>query len=103
MSSGILGKASLAAAVNTVLYTVPANKLASFGINVVNLSGSAVSVRVALASSATPTAADYLEYGAAIPANGVLERTGLVAQSGTVVVIYSSAADVAAVVYGYEE
>lgn len=103
MPSGILGQAAPAATTNATVYTVPAGKLASFNVNIVNRGSVAVSVRLAIASTDTPSNAEWIEYGAAIPANGVLERTGLVAQTGERVVAFASTADVSVNVYGYEE
>ena len=103
MPSGILGQAAPAATTNTTVYTVPATKLATFSINILNRSSLAISVRLAIASTATPATAEWFEYGAAIPASGVLERTGLIAQAGEQVVVYVSSADASVNVYGYEE
>ena len=103
MPSGILGQSAPAAVTNTTVYTVPAGKLASFSVNILNRSALAVSVRLAIASTATPTLAEWFEFGAAVPANGVLERTGLVAQAAEQVVVFVSSADVSVNVYGYEE
>ena len=103
MSKKILGSADLAATTNTTIYTVPASKEAVFNVNICNRTTSAVTVRLAIADAATPTDAEWLEYGTTIEANGVLERTGFVAETTKLVVAYSSAADVSVVVYGMEE
>lgn len=103
MPSGILGQSAPAATTNTTVYTVPSGKLATFSVNVVNRGSAAVSFRLAIAATGTPTTEEWIEFGAAIPANGVLERTGLVAQAGERVVAFTSAADVSVNVYGYEE
>lgn len=62
-----------------------------------------MSVRLAIASTGTPANAEYLEYDAVIAASGVLERTGIVAEAGKNLVVYSSTADTSIVVYGFEE
>lgn len=103
MPSGILGQAAPAASTNTTVYTVPATKLATFSVNILNRSSAAISVRLAIASTATPTNAEWIEFGAAVPANGVLERTGLIAQAAKQVVVFVSSADASVSVYGYEE
>jgi len=103
MASGILGQAAPAATTNTTVYTVPASKLASFTVSIVNKGSSVTSTRLAIASSGTPSNSEWIEYGAAIPANGVLERTGIVAQAGENVVVYASTGDLSVSVYGYEE
>lgn len=92
-----------AAATNTTVYTVPAGKLASFSVSVCNRGSTAITARLAIAASAAPGNAEYLEYDVSIPANGVLERTGLVATAGKLVVAYVSAASASVSVYGIEE
>jgi len=103
MPSGKLGGADLAAATNTTLYTVPAATTSSFSVNFANRNPFSVLIRLAVGSSATPTGADWLIYDVVVPGNGALERTGLVLDAGKLVVGYSSAANVTATVYGYEE
>lgn len=103
MTTGTMGQAAPAATTNTTVYTVPAGKVATFNINIVNRGTSTASVRVAIAANGTPTSAEYLEYGAAIPAGGVLERTGLRASAGKNIVVYANSADTSVNVYGYEE
>ena len=61
-----------------------------------------MTIRVALSTSDTPNNEDYIEYDTSLIAKGVFERTGLVAQAGLNIVIYSSAASVGATVYGIE-
>lgn len=103
MASGRLGAANLAATTNTTVYTVPDATLASISINVCNRDFSAVMIRLALAASGTPADSEWIEYGSALPAGGVLERTGIVLDAGKKVVAYSSAASVSVVVIGIEE
>jgi hypothetical protein len=71
-------------------------------VSVVNRSASAVTVRVAISSSATPADSEYIEYDTSLSAKGVLERTGVVIDAGKLLVVRSSAASVNAVVYGIE-
>lgn len=103
MASGILGQSAPAATTNTTVYTVPAAKLATFNVNIVNRGTSAATVRLAIASTATPANSEWLEYDANIAASAVLERTGLVAQAAENVVVYASSANLSVSVYGYEE
>jgi hypothetical protein len=103
MATGILGQASLAATTNTTVYTVPVSKTGTFNINVVNTNGSPVTVRIAVASTSTPAAAEYFEYETVLVGYGVLERGGLVAQAAENVVAYASTTGVTVSVYGYEE
>jgi hypothetical protein len=103
MASGKLGGADLSATTNTTLYTVPAAKVASFSVNFANRNTSSVLVRLAIGSNATPAETDWLIYDVSIAGNGTLERTGLVLDASKLVVVYSSAANVTATAYGYEE
>ena len=103
MATGRLGAADLAATTNTTLYTVPAGKAASFSVSFCNRNATPVTVRLALASAATPTNAEWVLYEALIEGNGALERTGLVLDAGKLAVVQSSAANVSAVAYGFEE
>lgn len=103
MATGILGRADLAAGVNTTLYTVPASTVGSVSVNFCNRNAFAVRVRLAVATSGTPTTADWVIYDAYIDANGVLEKTGLVLNTGAVVVVYASNSNTTAMVYGFEE
>lgn len=103
MSSGRLGAADLGAATLTTLYLVPASTLATFNVNLCNRTASAIAVRLALSTTDAPAASEYAEYDAEIPAHGVLERTGLVAQAGMRVVAYAASAGVSAMAWGLEE
>jgi hypothetical protein len=71
-------------------------------VSVVNRGASAATIRIALASSATPTDAEWLEYDVSLSAKGVLERTGIVMDTGKLLVVRSSTTSVNAVVYGIE-
>jgi len=102
MATGRLGVADLAAATNTTLYTVPATTFSVITLNIVNRSASVVTVRVAVASAATPADSEYIEYDVSIAAKGVLERTGIVMDTGKLLVVRSSATSVNAVAYGIE-
>jgi hypothetical protein len=103
MPSGILGRANLALATNTTLYTVPANKLATVSINICNRASTSASVRIAISTTGTPADTDWIIYDSVIQGNGSLERTGLVLDAAELVVVYSSSTGVTAMAYGYEE
>lgn len=103
MASGRLGAVDLAATTNTTVYTVPASKTAAFTVNVCNRNTSSVTVRLALAATGTPGVTEWIEYDTPLGGNGVLERTGLMLDSGKLLVAYSSTANVSVVAYGVEE
>jgi hypothetical protein len=102
MATGRLGVADLAAATNTSLYTCPASTFSVVTISVVNRGATAASIRLAIASSSSPSNAEWIEYDTSLAAKGVLERTGLVIDAGKILVVYSSAVSVNAVCYGIE-
>lgn len=88
---------------NTTLYTVPTGYYTVFNVSLTNTGTSAVTVRLAIATTTTPATAEYIEYDQPIPPKSTFERTGLVAQAGqNVVCIASAATQVNAMVYGIE-
>lgn len=102
MPTGRLGAADLSATTNTTLYTCPTGTFAVANVSICNRNATAVTVRLALASTATPGGSEWLEFGVTLPANAVLERTGLVVDAGKVLVVWSSTTSVNAVAYGIE-
>lgn len=103
MASGILGTpADLAAGTYTTLYTVPTSTFAVASVSIVNRSNTALTVRLAVASASTPTNAEFIEYDSTLAPKAILERTGIVMQAGKLLVVYSSAVNCNAVVFGIE-
>jgi hypothetical protein len=103
MASGKLGAADLAANTDTLLYTVPASTVATVNVRIANRNASAVKVRVAIGIGASPEVKDYMEYDISIPANGILEDTGIVCSAGEKVWVSSDTASVSVRVHGFEE
>lgn len=103
MASGKLGSAALAANADTSLYTVPAGVVATVNIRIANRNASATHVRVAIGSGAAPVATDYIGYDISLPANGILEDTGIVCGAGETVWVRSELNNVSVRVHGFEE
>jgi hypothetical protein len=55
-----------------------------------------------MATTASPSDAEWIEWETIIIPNGVFERTGLVLNGGLNIVVFSSAANVGCTVYGIE-
>ena len=102
MASGVYGKVDVSSA-NTWTEVVAASagtKVAT--LTIANRQAAATTVRVALRDAVgNITDADCIEYDVSLPANGVLERTGIVLDSSNGLHVYASAA-VSAVVYGID-
>jgi hypothetical protein len=102
MATGLLGQAALTAATYTTVYTVPVTTFTVMSISVCNRGTTTATVRVALAASATPTNAEFIEYDAPIGSNGVLERTGIMMNAGKLLVVYTNSANVSVSAFGIE-
>ena len=102
MASGRIGKADLLAATNTTVYTTPADTFTVATVSFCNRGNQAVTVRLAVADSATPDNSEYVEFETEILSHGVLERTGLVLNAAQLLVSHSSGANVSVVVMGIE-
>lgn len=102
MATGRLAVSAIPATTNTVVYTVPTGYYAIGNVSITNRNTTAITLRVALAAGSTPNAEEWIEYDTVVIPNGVYERTGLVMQAGLNIVVYTSAANVGATVYGIE-
>jgi hypothetical protein len=101
-NTGRLGVALVPATTLTTVYTVPSNIYSVVNVSITNRNATAISIRLAMASNATPNIQEYIEYNTSIVANGVFERTGLVLNAGLNIVVYSDTANVNCTVYGIE-
>ncbi|WP_288075932.1 hypothetical protein [Pseudomonas sp.] len=102
MATGKLGSADLAAATDTVLYTVTSGLTSSFSAVFVNRSTDNVKIRLSI-GSAVPISKDYIVYDRIIPPGGEYERTGLVASSGEAVVVRGDKTGISVRAHGFEE
>jgi hypothetical protein len=107
MATGRLGTANItSASTNTTVYTVPASTFSVVTLNICNRNSStAATVRVAISTSTSPGADEWIEFDTSIVAAGVLERTGLVLDSTNkylVVLVSSATPTVTCVAYGIE-
>lgn len=102
MATGRLGAADLSSLTDTTAYTCPASTFAVASVSICNRNSTPIRARLALASSATPAASEYLEYDVEIVGNGVIERTGIVIDAGKLLVVRANSSNVTVVVYGIE-
>lgn len=107
MATGRLGYAAggLTTATITNVYQVPTTTYSVFNVSICNTAATSCTVRIAIStSSSSPNIGEYIEYGTTIIGNGVFERTGLVADAGKYVLVYTTGATGAVTcnVYGIE-
>jgi hypothetical protein len=105
MATGRLGTANITTTANTTVYTVPASTFSVVSVSICNRnSTTAATIRVAVCSSATPAVDEYIEYDTSLVASGVVERTGLVMDTGKILVVQVSSATptISVVVMGIE-
>ena len=102
MATGRLGNTAPGASSNTTLYTVPTGYYTVANVSFTNTNATAVTVRLAMATTGSPSSSEWIEYGTTIVPNGVLERTGLVLQAGLNLVGWTSSTGVNVTVYGIE-
>ncbi|MQA21758.1 hypothetical protein [Rugamonas rivuli] len=99
MATGKLGSADLpAGGADTLLFTAGATQ--TFNLRFANRNAAAVRVRVAIGTGGTPAATDYVDYDVTVPANGILEDTGLVCSINEKVWARSDTANVSVRAHG---
>lgn len=101
--SGKLASAALVNGVTTLVYTVPAGKVASVNINVVNRGNDASKVSIAIGTGALPANADFIEFEASVSPKSVLERTGVVLSPGEKIWFLSNGGESSVRIHGFLE
>lgn len=101
--SGTLGSSNPAANTLTTVYTVAAGKTAVFNVSIANTGNGVMAIRLAIASTGTPTTGEYIEYDTILPGYSVFERGGLMASQNKNIVVSATTGSAAVNVYGYEE
>ena len=103
MASGVYGKADLADTTWTEIAAAPTSGVKVTSVSICNRTAAEVTVRLAVsADTANINDSDYLEYDVTIPANGILERSGIVLSPTNGLMVYASATGVSAVAYGID-
>lgn len=106
MAMGINSRVALSATTNTTVATTPTSgkaQILTFSLSNRSSSTGTFNLAVVNNGTTTPSAGDYIDYGTAITARGVYERTGIVLQNGQTLVCYASIANQSAVTYGLED
>lgn len=100
--SGVFGKQNLSASSWTDVVPAPTSGTRVVTLNICNRNPVPAIVRVSISGSnaSTPNDSDYIEYDISIPANGVLERTGLVIDNQHKIMVRAESSGVSAVGYG---
>lgn len=90
---------------NFTAYEVPSGNQATVSLNIVNRNATNANLRVALSETSTPTDDDWIEYDRVVLAAGnePYYRPGIVLGAGQFLVVFSSQANMSAVVWGFEE
>lgn len=104
MATGRLSGTDLTTTAATSVYTCPVTTFSVVSVSICNRTASAVTINLALTSTgSTPATTDYLEFGASLSANGVVERTGIVMAAGNQLVVTAGTGNaISVVVVGIE-
>jgi hypothetical protein len=105
MATGRLGTANITTTSAATVYTVPVATFSVVSVNIVNRSSAASTmIRLAVSSTSTPSADEWIEFDSSLVANGVIERTGIVLDAGKLIVVQTTTSTPAlsVVVFGIE-
>lgn len=84
------------------VYEIPVDTQFIGTVNIVNTSAAAVTVKLALAATDTPTAAEWIDMIELQPNGGGVERSGLTLQAGKHIVVQADDVGVTAAVWGMQ-
>ena len=82
MATGRLGVQDLTTDTNTTVYTVPVGTYSVANVSITNRNATSISMKLAMATTATPTAEEWIEWNKVLIPNGFFGRTGLVMTGG---------------------
>jgi len=104
MPTGRVATVSPNASTLTQLYYVNSGYYGIYNISITNTNSTPVTIRLAVTnvSPTAPNPNEYIEFGAVIVPNGVLERTGVAIQAGYYLSCYATSANVNFNVWGIE-
>jgi hypothetical protein len=86
----------------TTIYTVPTGYYGIYNKSFTNTAATSVTIRLALATTTSPSASEYIEYLTTITGYGVFERTGVAVGSTQNIIASTSGSAVNVNVYGIE-
>lgn len=100
--SGRIASANLTTSAQTI-HQVPSGFTLSFSANFCNTTTGSISVRLAVASTATPTSAEWIIYDTIVAAKSSVMFTGLVADQGQYIVALADQTGCNINLFGYQE
>lgn len=99
--TGILGSANLLNGPSQAIYVNNKDSATVATVNICNRNPErSALVRIAVSATQSPSNTEWIEYDTEIPANGVLERTGIWVNSAQYIVVRSNMPNVNAVAWG---
>lgn len=101
--SGHLGSALLVPEINTLIYEVPAGKIATANIRVSNQNSTPVMAWVGIGFGAAPEPKNWITPGMTVEANDFREDTGIMLSAGQKIWVRVNKANVSVNAFGPED